>query len=121
MPCSIYSHGLGSLRSPMRPRKEQSQRLTQTIRFRLTSLEEAQLKRTAEQCGLSVSDFCRAAIFGAAPKERLTEEQQELLKEVRHIRLDLDRITRHWRSGAWEEVRTGLNQIVTRLKPLLNL
>ena len=47
----------------MRPKKTESQRLTKTVLFRLTELEEAQLKRTAAQCGMSVSDYCRAAIL----------------------------------------------------------
>lgn len=105
----------------MRPRKDKSQRLTQTILFRVTSLEGKQLKQTAEQCGMSVSDFCRSSVFGITPKQRLTEEQIELLKEVRKIRFDLDRITRHWRSGEWKDVRTELNQIIAYLKTISNL
>lgn len=66
----------------MRPKKTESQRLTKTVLFRLTELEEAQLKRTAAQCGMSVSDYCRAAIFGTTPKQRLTPEQQKLLEEA---------------------------------------
>ncbi len=95
--------------------------MTKTIRFRLTELEEAQLKLTAEQCGMSVSDYCRAAIFGTTPQNRLSEEQQQLLAEVRKIRLDLNRTANHWRVGAWPEVRSGLASIIEKLKPLLNL
>lgn len=99
----------------MRPKKTESQRLTKTVLFRLTELEEAQLKRTAAQCGMSVSDYCRAAIFGTTPK------QQKLLEEVREIRWNMSRITNHWRSRDWPDVRLELDRIIEKLKPLLNL
>lgn len=102
----------------MRPKKTESQRLTKTVLFRLTELEEAQLKRTAAQCGMSVSDYCRAAIFGTTPKQRLTPEQQKLLEEVREIRWNMSRITNHWRSRDWPDVRLELDRIIEKLKPL---
>lgn len=105
----------------MRPKKTESQRLSKTVLFRLTELEEAQLKRTAAQCGMSVSDYCRAAIFGTTPKQRLTPEQQKLLEEVREIRWNMSRITNHWRSRDWPSVRLELDRIIEKLKPLLNL
>ena len=69
----------------MRPKKTESQRLTKTVLFRLTELEEAQLKRTAAQCGMSVSDYCRAAIFGTI--DSVDVHQRSLVYAVRYARL----------------------------------
>lgn len=105
----------------MRPKKLPASTRSKTVRFRLSDIEALQLSRTAEECGMSVSDFIRASLFGTSPTYRLTDEQEALLRDVRSIRLDLDRVTRSWRANAWGDVRQELQRIIVKLKPILNL
>lgn len=105
----------------MRPKKDPSEKRTKTIHFKLTPLELYRLQEVAHECGMNASDFCRARIFGPEPKQRLTIDEAALLRDVRRIRLDLDNVTHHWRVGAWPEVKAGLQQIVSKLKPILKL
>ena len=105
----------------MRPKKLPASTRSKTVRFRLSDIEALQLSRTAEECGMSVSDYIRASLFGTSPTYRLTDEQEALLRDVRSIRLDLDRVSHYWRAKHWGNVQEELQQIVQKLKPLVNL
>lgn len=65
-----------------------------TLQIRLTENDYERLEGYAILSKLSVSDFCRQILTKAqSPKQRLTEEQMEFLRNTIYIRAALRRLT----------------------------
>lgn len=60
--------------------KENNQKVR--IKVRLTEEENEKLKRCAEACGLSQSEFIRQLCIGKAPKPKPTKEFWKLLNTL---------------------------------------
>lgn len=59
---------------------------TEKITFRCTALEKAALAEQAARCGISTSEYCRTLALGGRPKERYTEEERELFREIARLK-----------------------------------
>lgn len=93
---------------------------TETAHFRLTSEEKHFLQRQAEDCGLSLSNFCRSVCLGFQPRQRLTADQVEMMKEVRKLRSDLIHISNYTKKNRdWSGIRPDVEIVVSKLKDLL--
>ena len=94
---------------------------TETAHIRLTSEEKQFLQRQADSCGLSLSNFVRSVCLGYQPRQRLTAEQIELLREVRKLRSDLVHVNNYTKHNpSWSGIRSELEGIIHRLEELLN-
>ena len=81
---------------------------TEKITFRCTALEKAALAEQAARCGISTSEYCRTLALGGRPKEtvsythldvykrqpkeRYTEEERELFREIARLKGTLQRL-----------------------------
>ncbi|MBQ6062340.1 MAG: hypothetical protein IJK87_01755 [Prevotella sp.] len=89
------------------------------INFRCTEEESVVIRRTARECGLSVSDYCRRVVLNFRPKKRLTDEELEMLREVRKETHDLQRIANYFKGKKYEAVIREVQLVVARLKVIL--
>jgi len=62
--------------------KEQSKAKRHLVRFRCSAYEKKLLRLQAERSRLSMSEFCRRAVFQVEIKERLSDEQIEIYKTL---------------------------------------
>lgn len=89
------------------------------INFRCTEDECFVIRNTARECGTTMSDFCRRVVLNYRPKKRLTEEELELLREVRRITSDLQRIANFFRKKEYEAVIREVRLVVNKLNGIL--
>lgn len=107
-----------SLRSSMNKAENPK---TETAHFRLTAEEKQFLQRQADSCGLSLSNYFRSVCLGFQPRQRLTAEQIELLREVRKLRSDLVHINNYTKHNPnWSGIRSELEGIIPKLTDLLD-
>jgi hypothetical protein len=92
---------------------------TEKITFRVTALEKAALEEQAIRCGISTSEYCRALSLGGQPKERYTEEERQLLRDIAKIRGDLQRLNNYFGGRQYREVFEANQEIITQLKKIL--
>jgi hypothetical protein len=52
------------------------------LKFRCTNLEKAIIKKKAENTGLSMSEFARAAALGQTVKSKFTDEEFEIYQTL---------------------------------------
>lgn len=69
---------------------------TEKITFRCTALEKAALAEQAARCGISISEYCRTLALGGRPKERYTEEERELFREIARLKGTLQRLNNYF-------------------------
>ena len=69
---------------------------TEKITFRCTALEKAALAEQAARCGISTSEYCRTLALGGRPKERYTEEERELFREIARLKGTLQRLNNYF-------------------------
>lgn len=118
LPPLLSSGGDGSLRSSMNKAENPK---TETAHFRLTAEEKQFLQRQADSCGLSLSNYFRSVCLGFQPRQRLTAEQIELLREVRKLRSDLVHINNYTKHNPnWSGIRSELEGIIPKLTDLLD-
>lgn len=89
------------------------------INFRCTEDECFVIRNTARECGTTMSDFCRRVVLNYRPKKRLTEEELELLREVRRITSDLQHIANFFRKKEYETVIREVRLVVNKLNGIL--
>ena len=89
------------------------------INFRCTEEEYMTIKNTASECGITMSDYCRKVVLNHHPQKRLTEEQLELLREVRKITFDLQRIDNFFRHKQFDAVMCEVQSVVNKLNGIL--
>ena len=61
-------------------------RRNEKITFRCTELEKDALAEQAARCSLSVSEYCRSLSLGGRPRERYTEEERQLLRDIAQLK-----------------------------------
>lgn len=98
----------------MEPRREAK------ITFRCTALEKAALEEQAARCGLSTSEYCRSLSLGGRPKERYTEEERELLRDIARLKGTLQRLNNYFGGRQYREVFEENRELITELKKILS-
>jgi len=71
--------------------KDPAERKAQTLHLRCTAYEKAAIAAQANATGLPVSRYLLERGMNYRPKERLSAEQAELLRQVLRFRTDLSR------------------------------
>lgn len=56
---------------------------------KVTEQELSQIKSTAEQCGMTRSDFIRARVLGYKPRQRLSDRELDGLRQLAACRTDM--------------------------------
>ena len=56
---------------------------------KVTELELSQIKSTADQCGMTRSDFIRARALGYKPRLRLSDMEMDALRQLAACRTDM--------------------------------
>ena len=69
--------------------KKPSARRDKAVVTKVTEKELSLIKSTAEQCGMTRSDFIRARVLGYSPKQRLSGEELAGLKRLAACRTDM--------------------------------
>ena len=92
---------------------------TEKITFHCTVLEKAALAEQALRCGLTTSEYCRSLSLGGQPKERYSEEEKALLRDIAKIRGDLQRLNNYFGGRQYREVFEENRVIIEKLKKLL--
>ena len=92
---------------------------TEKITFRCTALEKAALAEQALRCGLTTSEYCRNLSLGGQPKERYSDEEKALLRDIAKIRGDLQRLNNYFGGRQYREVFEENRVIIDKLKKLL--
>ena len=90
------------------------------ITFRCTSLEKDTLAEQAARCGLSTSEYCRSLSLGGRPKERYTEEERELLRDIARLKGTLQRLNNYFGGRQYREVFEENRALITELKKILS-
>lgn len=92
---------------------------TERINISCGELEFALIRRHAEECGLSVSDYCRQVLLAYYPRKRLSEHEYQVITEVRKLTSDLAHITNFFHQRKYAAVMDELRCIIKRLKEIL--
>lgn len=93
---------------------------TEKITFRCTALEKAALAEQAARCGISTSEYCRTLALGGRPKERYTEEERELFKEIARLKGTLQRLNNYFGGRQYREVFEENQTLINELKKILS-
>ena len=70
-------------------RKKPPARRDKAVVTKVTGKELSQIKSTAEECGMTRSDFIRARALGYSPKQKLSCEELDGLKRLADCRTDM--------------------------------
>ena len=70
-------------------RKKPSARRDKAVVTKVTEQELSLIKSTAEECGMTRSDFIRARALGYKPRRRLSDEELDGLKRLAACRTDM--------------------------------
>lgn len=92
---------------------------TEKITFRVTAQEKAVLEERAARCGISTSEYCRILCMGGQPKERYTEEERQLLRDIAQLKGTLQRLNNYFGGRQYREVFEANQEIITQLKKIL--
>lgn len=79
-------------------------RRNEKITFRCTELEKDALAEQAARCSLSVSEYCRSLSLGGRPRERYTEEERQLLRDIAQLKGTLQRLNNYFGGRQYREV-----------------
>ena len=93
---------------------------TEKITFRCTALEKAALAEQAARCGISISEYCRTLALGGRPKERYTEEERELFREIARLKGTLQRLNNYFGGRQYREVFEENQALIKELKKILS-
>lgn len=66
-----------------------AQRRGRVIVTKVTEQELVQIKSSAEQCGMTRSDFIRARALGYRPRQRLSDKELDGLRQLAACRTDM--------------------------------
>ena len=95
-------------------------RRNQKITFRCTRYEKLALAEQAARCGLSTSEYCRNLSLGGCPRERYTEEERELLRDIARLKRTLQRLNNYFGGRQYREVFEENQALITELKKILS-
>lgn len=90
------------------------------ITFRCTALEKDALAEQASRCGLSTSEYCRSLSLGGRPRERYTEEERELLRDIARLKGTLQRLNNYFGGRQYREVFEENQALINELKKILS-
>ena len=86
----------------------------------LKSAFEIFKERTSSSTPLyTTSEYCRSLSLGGQPKERYSEEEKALLRDIAKIRGDLQRLNNYFGGRQYREVFEENRVIIEKLKKLL--
>ena len=91
-------------------------RRNEKITFRCTELEKDALAEQAARCSLSVSEYCRSLSLGGRPRERYTEEERQLLRDIAQLKGTLQRLNNYFGGRQYREVFEENRAPITELK-----
>ena len=92
----------------------------QKITFRCTRYEKLALAEQAARCGLSTSEYCRSLSLGGRPRERYTEEERELLRDIARLKGTLQRLNNYFGGRQYREVFEENRALITELQKILS-
>lgn len=114
LPSSLCSKGFSDYLCGMEVKR------TEKITFRCTALEKAALAEQAARCGISTSEYCRTLSLGGRPKERYSEEERELLRDVARLKGTLQRLNNFFGGRQYREVFEENRELIQKLKKILS-
>ncbi|KAA5280152.1 mobilization protein MbpA [Bacteroides faecis] len=95
-------------------------RRNEKITFRCTKLEKDALAEQAARCSLSVAEYCRSLALGGRPRERYTEEERQLLRDIAQLKGTLQRLNNYFGGRQYREVFEENRALITELKKILS-
>ena len=95
-------------------------RRNEKITFRCSALEKDALAEQAARCSLSVSEYCRSLSLGGRPRERYTEEERQLLRDIAQLKGTLQRLNNYFGGRQYREVFEENRALITELKKILS-
>jgi len=95
-------------------------RRNEKITFRCTELEKDALAEQAARCSLSVSEYCRSLSLGGRPRERYTEEERQVLRDIAQLKGTLQRLNNYFGGRQYREVFEEDRALITELKKILS-
>ncbi|WP_438287984.1 mobilization protein MbpA [Streptococcus mutans] len=95
-------------------------RRNEKITFRCTELEKDALAEQAARCSLSVSEYCRSLSLGGRPRERYTEEERQLLRDIAQLKGTLQRLNNYFGGRQYREVFEENRTLITELQKILS-
>lgn len=84
-----------------RPKKEDSERRGQSMKFVVTDIERAQIEQAAGAYGLNLSEFCRRRTLGVRMPAGGVDRQQaaEATTALLRLGVNLNQIAKHTNAG----------------------
>ena len=89
------------------------------ITFRCTRYEKLTLSEQAARCGINTSEYCRMLALGGQPKERYSEEERQLLRDIAQLKGTLQRLNNYFGGRQYREVFEENQKLIVELKKLL--
>ena len=87
-------------------------RRNEKITFRCTRYEKLALAEQAARCSMSTSEYCRSLSLGGRPRERYTEEERQLLRDIAQ--------NNYFGGRQYREVFEENQALITELKKILS-
>ena len=94
-------------------------RRNEKITFRCTRYEKLALAEQAARC-MSTSEYCRSLSLGGRPRERYTEEERQLLRDIAQLKGTLQRLNNYFGGRQYREVFEENQALITELKKILS-
>lgn len=95
-------------------------RQNEKITFRCTRYEKLALAEQAARCSMSTSEYCRSLSLGGRPRERYTEEERQLLRDIAQLKGTLQRLNNYFGGRQYREVFEENQALITELKKILS-
>ena len=90
------------------------------ITFRCTRYEKLTLSEQADRCNISTSEYCRMLALGGQPKERYSEEERQLLRNIAQLKGTLQRLNNYFGGRQYREVFEENRILIAELKKILS-
>ena len=97
-----------------------TERRNEKITFRCTRYEKLALAEQAARCSMSTSEYCRSLSLGGRPRERYTEEERQLLRDIAQLKGTLQRLNNYFGGRQYREVFEENRALITELKKILS-
>lgn len=95
-----------------RPRKEKDRRREFIVRFRVTEPEYLDVKRRAEECKMTVSEYARQAVATGKIRTPISPERLHLVAELTRERNNLNQIARVQNAAGASAMADELSRII---------
>lgn len=104
-------------------RKPASEAFTERLEVRFSEAQFAALRERAEDAGLPLATYARAALTGETPRRRPTRIAQDAIRQLAKIGNNLNQLTRKANSGNFPveaDLRSSLEELLVVLGRLAN-